>query len=199
MPIPNQSLLFNIDADELEAIRQSLDATTTDMIKAYNRALNRTAITLKSMSAKLLKDELQVRKLKTLRQRLKSFKAKGEGKDLGSLRLWYGLNDLPVSRLKGRVKRQGTKKHPKGASFIPAASRLGTQHWDQGFVARLHGPRSVYQRTGRRRFPVKEEQVPVNDAMQIKIEDEIFEQLPTIFLHHYTTDLRGRIAMRADL
>lgn len=197
MPIATQDLIFDIDIDELTAIKDSLGATQLDMKKAYNRALSRTAVTMQSRSAKLLKNEIQARKLKDVRRRLKSFRIKAESSDdLSSLRLWFGLNDFPVRALKGRVKRLGSKRSPRGAMFTPAGHKLGTQSWSNSFVARLNGARSVYHRRGARRYPIQEEKVAVGEPLQIKIEDEVFDQLPTVFIHHYTTDLRGRVSMR---
>ncbi|HHY0435716.1 TPA: phage tail protein [Vibrio parahaemolyticus] len=193
----NQSnLLFDIDLEELEAVQLMLGGTDKEFRQAYNRALSRTAVTLNMLSRRLLRDELQARSIKAIRNRLQKFRLKKSGKALDELKLWFGLNDMPVSKLKGRVRRVGTKKSPKGAVFTPASSALSHQTYSDSFVARIGKRKSIFTRKGQARYPVKEETVPINEAIHVKIEDEIFDQIPDIFLKHFITDLKGRVAQR---
>ncbi|MGB2080042.1 MAG: hypothetical protein ACPHV3_09655, partial [Vibrio sp.] len=52
----------------------------------------------------------------------------------------------------------------------------------------------MFIRTSKREY--ESAKVDINDSLQIKIEDEIFEQVPEIFMKHYETDLKGRVRMR---
>lgn len=194
--LSNQHQLFDIDLDELEAIRKSVGATPKEMVKAYGRALARTAVTVRKLSSKHLKEELQAKSAKVIRNRLKQFKIKATGNNLDELKLWYGLNPLPVSSLKGRIKRIGTKRSPNGASFSPSSSSLKAETYDKGFIARLNGPRSIYLRTGKGKWNITEAKVDINDEIHVAIEDEIFSLIPEIFIKHFTTDLKGRVAIR---
>ncbi|CAG9000661.1 MAG: hypothetical protein CENE_02661 [Candidatus Celerinatantimonas neptuna] len=196
MAITNQNLIFDIDTDELKAIKQMFGANERDMRKAYNRALNRTAVTVQSMSARLLKDELSARKLSAVRARLRHYRLRADGPALSGLKLWFGLNDMPVSQLKGTIRRLGSRKNPDGAQFTPSAQELSARTFRDSFIAKLGSRRSVYHRKGRKRFPVSEDVIAISDALHVRIEDDIFDQLPKIFLHHYTTDLKGRVAKR---
>ena len=173
-----------------------LGGTDKEFRQAYNRALSRTAVTLNMLGRRLLRDELQARNLKAIRNRLQKFRLKKSGKALDELKLWFGLNDMPISKLKGRVKRIGTKKSPNGAEFKPASSSLNHQMYPDSFVARIGKRKSIFTRKGKARCPLREETVPINDAIHVKIEDEIFDQIPDIFLKHFITDLKGRIAQR---
>ncbi|MEL7401360.1 MAG: hypothetical protein AAFN68_12425, partial [Pseudomonadota bacterium] len=104
---------------------------------------------------------------------------------------------MPISSVKGRNKRQGSRKNPKGAIFTPSSRALPTVKEPDGFIASLGGKRrSIFRRTGRDRFPVVEATIEIDDAMQVAIEDEIFAQIPDIFMHHSEIDLKGRIARR---
>lgn len=192
---PNQNLMFDIDLDDLKAIQLLVGATNKEMLKAYNRALSRTAVTIRKLSTKMLKDSLQARNAALLRRRLKQFKVKQSGKGLDELKLWFGLNDLPASSLKGRSRRKGSKKKPNGAVFIPASPLLKPVHAEKGFVAKIKGPRSVFTRNGKERWDISEVMVNI-EPVQEAIEDDIFVQLPQIFLKHFETDLRGRVAIR---
>lgn len=196
MAINHQNLLFDIDLEELEAVRQMLGGTEKEVRQAYNRALSRTAVTLNMLGRRLLRDELQARNMKAIRKRMQKFRLRKSGKQLDELKLWFGLNDMPIGKLKGKVKRLGTKKSPAGATFSPAASSLGLQTYSDSFVAKLGKKKSIFTRKGKARYPVREETIPVNDAIHVKIEDEIFSRVPDIFLKHFTTDLKGRIALR---
>ncbi|EPZ5431763.1 phage tail protein [Vibrio parahaemolyticus] len=196
MATNQQNLLFDIDLEELEAVKLMLGGTDKEFRQAYNRALSRTAVTLNMLGRRLLRDELQARNLKAIRNRLQKFRLKKSGKALDELKLWFGLNEMPISKLKGRVKRIGTKKSPNGAEFKPASSSLNHQMYPDSFVARIGKRKSIFTRKGKARYPVKEETVPINDAIHVKIEDEIFDQIPDIFLKHFITDLKGRIAQR---
>ena len=191
-----QNLLFNIDLEELEAVKQTLGGTDKEFRQAYNRALSRTAVTLNMLGRRLLRDELQARNLKAIRNRLQKFRLKKSGNALDELKLWFGLNDMPISKLKGRVRRIGTKKSQNGADFKPASSLLNKQVYPNSFVARIWKRKSIFTRKGKARYPVYEETVPISDAMHVKIEDEIFDKIPEIFLQHFITDLKGRIAQR---
>lgn len=191
----NQNLMFDIDLDELKAIQSLIGANTTEMLKAYNRALSRTAVTIRKLSLKMMKDSLQAKNAALIRRRLKQFKVKQSGKNLDELRLWFGLNDLPASALKGRSRRKGSKKKPNGAMFIPASPALKPVHEDKGFVAKVKGPRSVFTRNGKERWKISEAKVNIQ-PIQEEIEDDIFVLLPDIFLKHFETDLRGRVAIR---
>ncbi|MEZ9525718.1 phage tail protein [Enterovibrio norvegicus] len=187
-----QNLRFDIDTKELIAIADQLEATEAQLEAAYNRALKRTAVTVRSLSNKLIRDKTQAKSLKAIRKRFQHYRLTSSRFD--ELKLWFGLNEMSVGALKGRHKRLGTKKKPKGAMFTPKGD-MGAQTYDDGFVARLYNRRSIFARKGERRFPVKEARVPISDALHVAIEDEIFDQLPEIFLRHFESDLKGRTKM----
>lgn len=191
-----QTLQFDIDLAELAAVQQILGATDKEFRQAYHRALSRTAVTLNKLGRQLVRDELKARSIKSIRARLQKFRLKKSGNALDELRLWFGLNDLPISRLKGKVNRIGSKRTPKGAMFTPSSSKLSSQSYPNAFVAKLGNGRSIYSRLGKSRFPIKEESIPIKNALQVEIEDQIFAQVPEIFLRHFSLDLKGRVASR---
>ena len=188
-------LNFDIDPQEIKAIQKILGANEEQVRKAHNRALSRTAVTMKSLGTKLVRDEMKVKSLKALRQRFQTFRVSSKNKkQLDELRLWFGLNDVRLSDLKGRIARIGSKKKPKGAKFTPAGSGDVTTY-DDAFVAKVRGRRSIWARKGKRRYPIGEKKVAINDRTQVLIEDEVFSQLPEVYLKHFETDLKGRIKM----
>lgn len=196
MAKPQQNLVFDIDLDELNAIKDMVGATEAQVLAAYNRALSRTTQTLRKLSNSLVKDELAPKTMKKLRSRLKYFRVKSPSKlnKLDEVKLWFGLDDVPISYLKGKQKRLGSKSKPRGAVFTPKG-RIETETFEQGFIANSHGRKSIFTRTTKKRYPIKEVQVSISDRFQITVEDEIFDKLPEVFLKHFETDLKGRVKM----
>lgn len=189
-----RSQLFDIDLEELEAIQSELAATKQEMLKAYNRALRRTAVTVKSMASKLAKDTIQAKKLSYIRKRLKDYVVNEGSGELRSLRFWFGLDDMSVHTLKGSLR-----KNKLGATFTPKSSELARQQSDRGFVlsgGKLGKQRLMFTRFGQQRGKYRVMRVPIASAMKSSIEDEIYSQITDIFLKHFTADLKGRIAMR---
>lgn len=189
-----QNLLFHIDVDvdELKAIQQQLGATEAQLRASYNRALSRTAVTIRALTNRLIRDHMQVKSMKTIRKRIQQFRLRSPSKqrDLDELRLWFGLNDVPVGYLRGRI----VGGQSSGATFQPRG-KLAKQYYDRGFVAQRYGRKSVFTRVSEGKFSIKEARVPVAESLQVTIEDEIFDLIPEIFLKHFQTDLKGRVKM----
>lgn len=173
-------LHFDVDYKQLLNVAEELQASQKQFKAALSRACNRTAATLRKMSGRGLKDELQLRTLAVLRKRLKSIKLKGSQQGLS---LWYGLNDLPVSSFKGRAKKTADGAEFKGEKF------------DGGFIGRstVKGKRTVFKRAGKARLPIVEQLMPIKDKADIFIEDEIFVKVEEIFWQHFTRDLTARV------
>jgi hypothetical protein len=172
---------FDIDARGLQQVAFELDATDKQVRSALTRALHRTEASLRKLSSKGLTKELQLRTAAVLRKRLKSIKLR-QGKDSG-VALWYGLNPLPVSSFKGRPKED------------PAGAFMGDYFFKGAFVARstYKGRNTIFNRQGKKRLPIAEETISINDDAIVFIEDEIFEQTETIFWQHFRRDLQARV------
>lgn len=173
-------LSFDIDYGDLVALQDELAASDRQVYQAFNRALTRTAGTLRRMSSKGLKDELQLRNAKAIRKRLRTLRLK-RGKLLDEVRLWYGTNDLPVSAFKGTPSKTG-----RGATFRG-------QDFPGAFIAKgKDGKRTIFKRRSRDRLPLIEQTMPVKDKMDVFLEDEIFTEVEAIFFKHFRADLRAR-------
>lgn len=175
-------IYFEIDADGLENLVAELAATEKQVKFALSRALARTATTLRTMSARYLRDSLELRTINLLRNRLKSLRLRATGGD--GMALWFGLNDMPASWFKG------TPKQGKGG-----ASFRG-QDFPGAFVGRskFKNRKTIMKRVGKARLPVVEQQLPIGDKAQVTIEDEIFDKTEAIFWQHFERDLRARVA-----
>ncbi|RKR02595.1 hypothetical protein C7446_2313 [Kushneria sinocarnis] len=176
---------FEIDDSALQRVVSELGAAPREVRLSYNRALSRTAATLRKMSSKGLQSELGLRRATVLRRRIKSLRAKqGKGSEV---QLWYGLNDLPVSEFKGKVHTgEG------GASY---AGPAGSHRFPNAFAARSEraGRRTIMRRIRQSRLPITEERLPIKDRADVYVEDEIFHQLEDIFWRHFRRDLEARV------
>jgi len=178
---------LHFEIEGIREIQEALGATDRQVRFSMARALDRTAATLRKMSQQGFRTELGLRRTEFIRKRLREMKFRGAG--FAGVRLWYGLNDMPISYLKGGVRasrRSGASK----------SSQIGTFHYPHGFI--LQNPkngrgRSVFYRTGPSRYPLKEESAPIKDRMDVYIEDNIFDQVPEIFWHHFASDLKSRV------
>lgn len=176
------SLNFDIDYSQLRRVGDELQASEKQIRNALNTALNRTATTLRTMSARGLKSELQLRTIGLLRKRLKTMKLR-MSKDGSGAQLWYGLNDMPASWFKGRPKNNATGAAMRG------------QQIDGGFVAKskFKGRQTIFKRTSKARLHIEEQNLEVEDRAIVFIEDEIFDQTEAIFWKYFTRDLRARV------
>lgn len=177
-------LQFDFDAKQIGNLITELGLTEKQAKFALSRALRRTAATLRRMSERGLKSELDIKKLAYLRRRLR-FSRFSRGTFEGA-RLWYGANDIPVSALRGRIKKTG-----KGASF---SGKAGSEEFAGGFVrkSRRGWGRTIFVRKGKKSHPIGEVELPVKDKMDIFVEDEVFDQINDIFWKHFERDMTAR-------
>ncbi len=179
------SRIFNIDFEEVEAISAYLQASEKQVLAAYHRALSRTQVTMLKYSRKVFKDELGVSQLKKAQRRVQAFKVNRRDKtDVGGLRLWNGLNDISVNWLNGRLTSNGRS----GATFT--SSKLGTHHFDNGFVIEKGGRKQLFERD---KGSVRAIQIPVPESIASKLNQDIMDRLTDVFMHHFEVDLKGRV------
>lgn len=181
----SQNLIFDIDLSLLEEIKDELEANEHQMLAAFNRAINRTAITMKKMASSKLQSEVQAKNLKLIKSRFQTFRLKSNNKlkSLDELKLWFGLNDVRVGHLKGKIKKTGDNE----TSFNSAS--FGTQRFKGSRIQQRYGRRSIFLQNGR---SSPEAKVALEDELQVMIEDDVFSQLTDVFMQHFETDLKGR-------
>ncbi|KQN46892.1 hypothetical protein ASE93_12335 [Serratia sp. Leaf50] len=209
-----RNLPVDIDLGALQKIAVSVRATHKQYMSAYGRALSRTAATLRKRAMADIKTGLAPRSLVMVRKRLLSFRLmRGAALDEG--KIWLGLNAVKVKDLKGRIRGRVRPHHdlhsPITGRFIagrrkttetgfdPKGSLLSSQNFINGEVGRTRsGRRTVVIRDPQTRR-TKEAEVDIYEPMLNVIEDNAFADVPAIFLHHFETDLRGRIKTRISL
>lgn len=174
---------FEIESSDLKRVGEELGATPRQVQLAFGRALARTAGTLRKLSERGLRNELQLRTVKFIRLRLKTIRLRRGGSD--GVVLWYGLNDMPVGEFKGRPKKTAAGAEFRGVEF------------KGGFKGRnKRGQPTIFKRKGEKSHPIVEAEMPVKDQMDVFIQDEIFDKTDEIFWGHFTRDLKARVKFK---
>lgn len=210
-----RDLPVDIDIDAIWKIASHIGATQKQFRAAYSRALQRTAATLRKRTMAGMKEGIAPRSLTMARKRLLSFRV-GRGSELDEFRLWFGLNAIKVKDLKGKVigrvlphhnrrdKKTGryiaSRRKRKAAGFAPNGALLKTQTWPDGEVARTRkeGRRTVVIRDPKT-HRTREAEVDIYEPMLNFIEDNAFAEAMEIFMHHFNSDIRGRVKSKVSL
>lgn len=210
-----RDLPIDIDVDAIWQIADSIGATQKQFRAAYSRALRRTAATLRKKALSDLKDGLAPRSIGLVRRRLLSFRL-DRGSRLDNFRIWFGLNAIKVKDLKGRINGRLRPRHTlrdkstgrfikarrqvKNAGFTPKGSLLSTLTFENGEVARSkrENRRTVVIRDPQTRR-TREAEVDIYEPMLNYIEDNAFAEAMDIFMHHFETDIRGRVKARISV
>lgn len=179
-------LNLNFKAEGIEAISESLGATEKQVKFALSRAAQRTAATLRKQASKGFKSELDVKKMAFIRKRLRAIKI--QGASVAGAKLWFGLNPLPLSMLRGSA--HGSRSG--GASWGGKAGRVNYPH---GFILSGKNGRgkSIYSRDGKARTPIREASVAIDSKMNSFIKDDIFDDVEQLFMRNFIKDLNARI------
>jgi len=173
-------LHLDLDARQVAKISAEFAASPAQVRMAYSRALRRSAGTIRRIASRELRSELGLRNAKALRRRIKEYRLKGRAGKSGVM-IWFGTNDLPMSAFKGRPRK------------VSGGVDFNGQVVHGAFLANPHGgPKRVYKRAGKERFPIKEVMVPVADRIMIYIEDNVFVDLEAIFFKHFLADIKAR-------
>ncbi|AYN26412.1 hypothetical protein D8682_05000 [Buttiauxella sp. 3AFRM03] len=202
---------FEIDLGELQSLGAALGATANQMRLAYSRALNRTVQTLTKASVKLMRQEAGILDAKTIKRRVLSFEHQRESaRELGGMKLWYGLNQIRLSELRGLIEGSASwqdehhkLRDPKTGRYVsdretstvrfrPRGAALKDTDFMDAYVGENRkGKKTIFVRGEQNRR--REAEMDIYAPMLDKIEDDIFQRIPEIFLHHYEVDLKGRV------
>lgn len=175
-------LRFEFEPGQIEKLTAELQLTPRQAKAALNRALRRTAGTMRKRAERELKSELDIRKVAFLRRRLKEVRLTRKGFE--GIKLWFGENDMAVSALRGRIKDSGA-----GAEF---AGKVGRRTFKNGFVRRGKYGRTIFQREGSKRLPINEAKMPVQAQMDNIIEWDLFSDVLEVLWKNFERDMLAR-------
>lgn len=179
-------IAFDVDTADVARLVADLQASEKQVKQSINRALRRTAGTLRVRASKGLVSELQLRRAGEIRKRLREIKLRAKG-DASEIGLWFGMNDMAIRSFKGTPK-----EYAGGATFRSI-------EFPGAFVAKgKNGRRSIFKRSGRGRFPIVEQTLPIKDQADVFVEDVIFPDIVGIFMKNFAADLRARTMFGSD-
>jgi hypothetical protein len=188
--------LFLIDLEELEAIQKIAGATFNQMERAYYQALTRTSVTFSKQTKKILADELGATSQKLIKKRMRVNRPKNNGIK-SEMRIWIGLDDVPIRYLKGKRKILGSKKARRGAQFIPAAHGLKTMTFREGFITpRFTGKRDIFTRVTNRAYPVANPKIKISEHIFREIDDI---DVDGIYLKHFESALNNLVNKKMNV
>jgi len=171
--------LFIDDADLAAVIDMFADLDPKAVPLAFHRAMRRTEQTVMSQSRKVLQAELALRNQKSVKARVRTY-IRPAAADMAEMKFWFGMNNLSPNAFKGAPRKT------RGGLMFRGS------YYDKAFVSIRKGRKVYMQRESDQRFPVTKLTIPIPDDIVVKIEDEVLERMPEIFLRHFETDLRGR-------
>jgi hypothetical protein len=201
--------MFDINVSALESLKHALNATQSQYVGAYNRALTQTVKKLHRDSVKLMLEQAGVKSKAAVRRRVKDFSRERsgsrEGRSLSGLKLrgakiWYGLNPFRVSELKGKMSgvtatRDNKKKSGRRAgnvTFVPKGQGLSPAEFQNSFIGKRYGVRSVWIRGPDGR--IREARIPVAESIEDGIDDHIFNNIGPVFWNYFEKELNARVA-----
>lgn len=202
---------FYVDARALQEIQSSLKATYAQTNMAYNRALDKTLRKLQVNSLSMMREVTGAKDKKSIDKRVKTYvrHPKGTNKRMPAAgRIWFGLNDMPVSALKGTMKNPpGAKaknrkrdergrflpgRGARGATFNPKSAALASESYPGGFVTTVRGKRSIFMRVEGKSY-LREAKIPVSDAVEAGISSDIFADAGETLMELFTKELKGLV------
>ncbi|MDN5248212.1 MAG: phage tail protein [Wolbachia endosymbiont of Tyrophagus putrescentiae] len=163
--------MFNIKTGN--QIISNIDNYNLKARLAAVKALNKTALWLKSQAAKEISREKQI-KLNVIRKRLRVFKAKTSRLDVLIRANLYGIRAASIGKMK--QTRKGTKvgKHQFTGAFMAVMPR---------------GSRGVYKRKGRTALPIEEVKLPLEPEASRIIESLVNYEVERIFEEYFSREL----------
>ncbi|MEZ2603165.1 hypothetical protein [Kluyvera intermedia] len=196
---------FYIDTVALRSVKAALGASESQMVAAFHKALRQTVNRLYKESVAMMFSETGAKNRKVVQRRIRQSTKKVSGNQPGTGKVWFGLNDMPVSTLKGSIKQPRkirrqrddkgrfiTAKGARGATFAPKSPQLTPVTFLNSFRGTVRGKRSIWIR--QENGHVTEARVAVYNPMVSAVKSDLFNHASETLMDYFAKDLRGRVA-----
>ncbi|MFP3015462.1 MAG: phage tail protein [Wolbachia sp.] len=158
--------MFNIEVNEnIERIIHNIDANKAKIELSAVRALNKTALWLKSQAVREISEEKQIR-LKVIRKRLRIIKAR---KSTLKVLIRAYLYDVRMRNIK--------------------QAKIRTAFNDAFMATMPRGYRGIFKRVGRTALPIQEVKLPLEPEASRIIENLVNYEVERIFEKYFTHEL----------
>lgn len=200
---------FYIDISTLQAYRHYVGATEAQMTAAFNKALRQIENRLYKASVALMVKTVGLKDRDVTKKRIRRAVKKlgASSSSTGTARIWFGLNDVPVSKVRGTMKNprgvrpQNRKrdalgrfvrmKGARGATFTPKSPNLVAVTFLNSFVATRQKKRTIWVRNSSGYF--HEARIAIYQPMVDAIDQDIFDHAGDMLMEAYKKDLAGRV------
>lgn len=178
--------VIEVSANINQAIAD-LSATEDQVRKALNSTMGKMASWLRTRAVKGLSAELKLQQ-KILRYRLRQYRLRGRvsisGVD-GAAKVWFGLNDIPLARLKPKQTKEGV-------------TAMGGRSVKGAFIANMFGRPQVLKRVGKARFPLQVQKAEIATASTKYIDHDLVANIEfdRKFLEIFERELKWRTSTR---
>jgi hypothetical protein len=178
---------LDVSAEGINEAIAELSATEEQARKALNSTMGKMAAWLRTRAVRGLSDKLKLQQ-KILRARLRTYRISGSLSNVatdGSTKVWLGLNDISLARLKPRETAKGVTA--MGGRFVEGA-----------FIAKLYGKPQVLKRVGKSRAPLEVQKAKISDEGMDYIENDLVAAaaFDRRFLEIFERELKWRTSTR---
>lgn len=157
--------MFNIRTNNVNQIVNNIDSQEPKVRLAAVRALNKTALWLKTQAAKEISKERQI-KLTVMRKRLRIVKARASTLEVI---IKANLYDVKANLL-------GSMRQTK------VGTKAGKHQFIGAFIATMpEGHRGVFKRKGRASLPIQEVKLPLEPEASKIIEELVIHEVEEVF------------------
>jgi hypothetical protein len=153
-----RGLSIDIQGDQVSNLAALLGATEHQAQAALRSTYGRMGKWLRARALRGLAVKLGIPP-KILRARVKTFRlAHGVGSRGEGAKVWFGLRDIALIRLRARESGKGVVA-------------MGGRYVEGAFIANLFGRRQVLKREGKARIPIRVVYAEISEPAQVFIED----------------------------
>jgi hypothetical protein len=177
-----------VDGHELNVLIAELRATRPQAQKALYSTMVKMAAWIRTRSIRGVSERVKIQQ-KILRQRVRTFRMGGPLSNATtdkSVKVWYGLNDVPWAKLNPKASRAG------------GVTAYGNRHDKEAFIANYGGHPQVLKRYGKDRLPLQVVKAPIEPQAMKYIEEFVLAsaEFESQFLKIFERELRWRTSTR---
>jgi hypothetical protein len=176
--------MFQFDvtvAGNFNKVVEAIGATEAQIRTAAVRAINKTALWIKSQGARKISNEDKI-KLKLIRQQLRVVKANREALKAFIIGNFRGITAIKLG-------------HPRRTA---SGITVGVHKFPGAFIARMPkrgattaaGHIGIFKRKTRRRLPIQELSVPIGTHASDIIRHYVDDEAPAVFMRYFEHEVR---------
>lgn len=177
------SIDISINASRIQALVDMLEASEGQAVAAFKSTMGKMARWVRTQSVRGLSKKLKLQQ-NILRKRLRTYRFLGASTSMrmGEMKVWYGLNDIPLARLNPVQTGDGVRA--MGGRFVKSA-----------FILDRNGRKEVVKRASNARLPIEVQYAKISNEATTYIEDFVLvsQEFERRFFEIFEHELRWRM------